>query len=93
MRRWLWFVVLVALVALVVASSAGAESVRGTAGSKKKLPRVNARVIDGDTIRLTNGRSVRLLQIDTPGAAPRERVLRDAGQAGAGPAASARELE
>ena len=65
MRRWLWFVVLVALMALVVASSAGAESVSETAGSKKKLPRVS-RVIDGDTIRLTNGKSVRLLQIDTP---------------------------
>ena len=80
MRRWLWFVVLVALMALVAASSAGAESVSGTAGSNKKLPRVS-RVIDGDTIRLTNGRSVRLLQIDTPELQENECYGRQAKQA------------
>lgn len=57
MKRWLLFVSILAS-ALVAAQFSGAEVQAQTA--------MVASVYDGDTLTLTNGQRVRLLQIDTP---------------------------
>ncbi len=49
-------------VVLVFAPTAGGAANRSRAG---QLARID-RVVDGDTVALTNGRHVRLVQIDTP---------------------------
>ena len=49
-----WLPILAAVLALVPAASASSPTYR------------ISRVIDGDTVELTNGRRVRLVQIDTP---------------------------
>jgi len=49
-------------VLLVFASTAGGAANRAPAGQLARI----ARVVDGDTVALTNGRRVRLVQIDTP---------------------------
>jgi endonuclease YncB( thermonuclease family) len=59
MRRGQWYVG--AVLALCVMGSAAA-AVGAPAGATYRV----ARVIDGDTLDLTNGQRVRLLQIDTP---------------------------
>ncbi len=60
MQRWLSFVVIsVAFTAALGVVGAGATSGGNPSG-------IVARVIDGDTLALTDGQRVRLLQIDTP---------------------------
>src|SRR6266480_4425798 len=49
-------------VVLVFAPTAGGAAIRSHAG---QLVRID-RVVDGDTVALTDGRHVRLVQIDTP---------------------------
>ena len=49
-------------VVLVFAPTAGGAANRSLAG---QLARID-RVVDGDTVALTDGRHVRLVQIDTP---------------------------
>lgn len=69
--------VLVAIVASIARGQAGPVAIATV-----------ARVVDGDTLKLTDGRTVRLLQIDTP-----ESVGRDAGECyGKAAAADTREM-
>lgn len=60
-RGWVASAVLVLGMAIAVAAQAGAATT-GLAVTPARL----ARVVDGDTIALTSGERVRLLQIDTP---------------------------
>src|SRR5919201_3886507 len=60
MRRFLLL-----LAALVVAACAGSTAGLGSAGGSDEWARVQW-VVDGDTLSLTNGERVRLVQIDTP---------------------------
>ncbi len=57
-----------ALVALVLALSGcgGGDSDEASSGSPKPQTGSVSWVVDGDTIRLTNGQRVRLVQIDAP---------------------------
>ena len=67
----------IALVALLVAL---ASAVSGTAVPDRTTPARVARVIDGDTIVLTSGARVRLVQIDTPEPGTAECFSRAAGR-------------
>lgn len=62
MRRPLLLLLLVALgLLLALAATAGAAKLR----ARGQVARIEY-VVDGDTVQLTNGRRVRLVQIDTP---------------------------
>lgn len=57
------------IVFLLIALSQGAEQMSGKFPhifQPESTPAQVAKIVDGDTIRLTNGETVRLLQIDTP---------------------------
>ena len=66
--------------ALVVGLTALALAVSGTAAAHPASPARVARVIDGDTIVLTSGTHVRLVQIDTPEPGTAECYSRAAGR-------------
>ena len=90
MKRGVWAVpavkagVLAAFGVLVAALAAGAFA-SSEAQARGSETAVVASVYDGDTLTLTNGRRVRLVQIDTPGARLRG-VLLAGGADGAGQA-------